>query len=53
MKKLTAEEKSSPLTISIPKYMHTWMKENLRHGEASKIMYKAIEKKMADEQDTI
>lgn len=52
MKELTDNERSRPLTISIPTYMYNWMKQNLRHGEASVIMRTEIGKKMEDSENT-
>ena len=46
---MTEEEKARPLTISIPQYMHTWMKKNLAHGEASKIMSDEITRRISKE----
>ncbi len=49
MKKMTDEQKAVPLTISIPKYQHDWMKTHLLHGEASKIMSNAIQRRINKE----
>ena len=48
MKPMTDDERSVPLTISIPKYAYTWMKQNLAHGEASKIMSDEITRRISE-----
>jgi hypothetical protein len=46
VKQMTEDEKVRPLTVSIPKYMYDWMKENFYRGQASQIMKDAVEELM-------
>ncbi len=42
MKQMTKAEKSRPFTISVPQYMHDYMKANFIHGQASRLMFDAV-----------
>lgn len=46
MKQMTEDEKVRPLTVSVPKYMYDWMKENFYRGQASQIMKDAVKELM-------
>ncbi len=51
MKEMTENEKARPLTISIPKYMYDWIKNNFYRGQASHIMKTEIKKLMNQTKD--
>ena len=46
MREMTELEKARPLTISIPYYMHVYMKKQFAHGEASKILFDGVKARM-------
>ena len=46
MKQMTELEKAKPLTLSLPYYMHVYMKAHFIHGEASRILFDGVEAKM-------
>jgi len=46
MKQMTELEKARPITVSIPMYMHIYMKSHFVHGEASKILFDGVKLRM-------